>query len=242
MSQAPESSVSELPNLEVETDCHTQSKPPRFLMIGAAIAIITFIAVVFFIASLQSERPEAALSPTDPDIKAPVTEVKTESPDAASIARISELENRLMMLVQQLNVQSDLIRQNQQRLIKLDATIEQIASRTASEWEVRITQLESTVADTTASVDTRLTTLEKNRKPQKTAKKKKPLRAPALPFSLLSVDYWDNKPYAVLGYKGDLRHLSPGETLHKWTLISLTSEQVTFRYRNGIKRKLDVEG
>ncbi|MBL3529430.1 MAG: hypothetical protein JMN27_17545 [gamma proteobacterium endosymbiont of Lamellibrachia anaximandri] len=242
MSQAPDSSVSELPNLEVETDYHTQSKPPRFFMIGAAIAIITFIAVVFFISSLWSEHPEATLSPADPETKAPVTEVKTESPDTTDIARIPELENRLLMLAQQLNMQSDLIRQNQQRLIELDATIEQIASRTASEWEERITQLESTVADTTASVDTRLTTLEKTREPQKTAKKKKPIWAPALPFSLLSVDYWDYKPYAVLGYKGDLQHLSPGETLHKWTLISLTSEQVTFRYRNGIKRKLNVKG
>ncbi|MBL3601649.1 MAG: hypothetical protein JMN25_17595 [gamma proteobacterium endosymbiont of Lamellibrachia anaximandri] len=242
MSQAPDSSVSELPNLEVETDCHTQSKPPRFFMIGAAIAIITFIAVVFFISPLWSEAPEAALSPADPETKTPVTVEEPESPDAASIARISELENRLVMLAQQLKAQSDLIRKNQQGLIDLDATIEQTISRTASEWEVRITQLKGIVADTTASVDTRLTTLEKTRKTQKITKKKKPIWAPALPFSLLSVDYWDNKPYAVLGYKGDLRHLSPGETLHKWTLISLTSEQVTFRYRNGIKRKLDVEG
>ncbi|MBA1445569.1 MAG: hypothetical protein M3H12_08535 [Chromatiales bacterium] len=242
MSQAPDSSVSELPNLEVETDCDTQSKPPRFFMIGAAIAIITFIAVVFFISSLWSERPEATLSPADPETKAPITEVKTESPDTTDIARIPELENRLLMLVQQLNVQSDLIRQNQQKLIELGAAIEQTASRTASKFEERITHLESTVADTTATVDTRLTTLEKTQKSKKIAKKKKPLWAPALPFSLLSVDYWDNKPYAVLGYKGDLRHLSPGETLHKWTLISLTSEQVTFRYRNGIKRQLDVEG
>lgn len=242
MSQAPDSSVSELPDLEVETDCHTSSKPPRFFKIGAAIIIVAFIAVVFLIFSPRGEPPEAELSPTDPETKASITEVKTESPDTTDIARIPELESQLMMLAQQLNVQSDLIRQNQQRLIDLDATIKQNTSRTASELEMRITQLESTVADTTATVDTRLSTLEKVQKTQKITKKKKPLWAPALPFSLLSVDYWDNKPYTVLGYKGDLRHLSPGETLHKWTLISLTSEQVTFRYRNGIKRKLDVEG
>ncbi|WXG58872.1 MAG: hypothetical protein ROD09_09900 [Candidatus Sedimenticola sp. (ex Thyasira tokunagai)] len=244
MSQAPENSASELPNLEVDMDCRprrTRPRPPRLFLIGAAVAIIVFVAVVFLTFSSRGELPEAELAPADPDTKTPITEIKPESPDAAYIARIPELENRLMMLLQQLKSQSELAQQNQQKLIGLDAAMEHTASRIASELEGRITQLKGTVTDTMATIDTRLTTLEKAQKSKKTAKKKKPLKTPALPFSLLSVDYWDSKPYAVLSYKGALRHLSSGETLHKWTLISLTSEQVTFRYRNGIKRKLDVE-
>jgi len=226
-------------------DCRprrTRPGPPRLFLIGAAVAIVAFIAVSILIFSSRGELPEAELAPVDPDTKTPIIEIEPESPGAAYITRIQELENRLMMLDQQLKSQSDLAQQNQQRLTGLSATMEQTASRAASKLEGRITQLVGTVTDTTTTIDTRLTTLEKAQKSKKTAKKKKPLWAPALPFSLLSVDYWDSKPYAVLSYKGTLRHLSSGETLHKWTLISLTSEQVTFRYRNGIKRKLDVEG
>ncbi|MEJ1418922.1 MAG: hypothetical protein RPU91_17915 [Candidatus Sedimenticola sp. (ex Thyasira tokunagai)] len=244
MSQAPENSASELPNLEVDMDCHprrTRPGPPRLFLIGAAVAIVAFVAVSILIFSSRGELPEAELAPADPDTKTPITEIEPESPGAAYIARIPKLENRLMMLLQQLKSQSELAQKNRQKLIGLDAAMEHTASRIASGLEGRITQLQGTVTDTMATINTRLTTLEKAQKIKKSAKKKKPLWAPALPFSLLSVDYWDGKPYAVLSYKGALRHLSSGETLHKWKLISLTSEQVTFRYRNGIKRKLDVE-
>ena len=242
MTQASDSPASELPNLEADMDCHTRSKPPSLFLFGAVGTIIVFIAVAFLIFSSQSEPLEAELFATDLDTVITINEVESESSEAADTARIPELENRLMMLVQQLKAQSELAQQNQQKLLDLDAAVEQADSRTTSGVEGRIAQLEGSITNLMATVDTRLTALEKAQRTKKTTKKKKPLWAPALPFSLLSVDYWDNEPYAALGYKGGLRHLSSGETLHKWTLISVTSEQATFRYWNGIKRKLNVEG
>lgn len=242
MAQASDSPTSELPNLEADMDCHTQSKPPGLFLFGAVGAIIVFIIVVFLIFSSRSDPLEAELSIADLDTVIPINEAESESPDAVDVPRILELENRLMMLVKQLKAQSELAQQNQQKLLDLDAAVEQADSRSTSGVEGRIAQLEDSITKLKAAVDTRLTALEKAQRSKKTTKKKKPLWAPALPFSLLSVDYWDNKPYATLGYKGGLRHLSASETLHKWTLISVTSEQATFRYWNGIKRKLNVEG
>ena len=245
MTQAPDSPASELPNLEADMDCHLRrapSKPPRLFMIGAAVATVILGVAALLVVSSQGEPLEAELSATDLDTVIPINEAESESPDAVDATRIPELENRLMMLVQQLKAQSELAQQNQQKLLDLDAAVEQADSRTTSGVEGRIAQLEGSITNLMATVDTRLTALEKAQRTKKTTKKKKPLWAPALPFSLLSVDYWDNEPYAALGYKGGLRHLSSGETLHKWTLISVTSEQATFRYWNGIKRKLNVEG
>ena len=78
--------------------------------------------------------------------------------------------------------------------------MEQADSRTISGVEGWIAQLEGSITNLMATIDTRLTALEKAQRIQKTIKKKKPLWVPALPFSLLSVDYSDNEPYAVLGY------------------------------------------
>ncbi len=243
MTQTPDNPASELPELEADRHpSQVRSSPPRFFLICAVLVLIGFAAAAFYIISPLSESSEEVVFIADPKTVTPTDEVEAESPDTAHLARIPELENRLMMLARQFKAQSEQIAQNQQKLIGLDSTIEQATSRLASELEEKITQLESTVTSLAATVDTQLTALEKIQKTPKTTKKKKPLWAPALPFSLLSVDYWDNKPYAVLGYKGILRHLNPGETLHKWTLISLTSDQATFSYWNGVKRKLDVEG
>jgi hypothetical protein len=243
MTQAPDSPSSELP--ELETDHHSsqvRSSPPVFFLVCTVLAIIGFAAAAFYILSPASEPPEDAVSISTPELTPSSIEVEAETPDTDHLTQIPELENRLMMLIQQFKAQSELIEQLQGRFDGLDASMEQTVTRVTAELDRKISQLESTVTNQAAALDTRFTALEKNQKPQKAAKKKKPLWAPTLPFSLLSVDYWDNKPYAVLGYKGGLRHLNPGETLHKWTLTSLKTNQATFRYWNGVKRQLDVEG
>ena len=108
MIQAPDSPASELPNLEADMDCHTRSKPPRLFLIVAVGAIIVFIAVAFIIVSSQKEPLETELFATDLDTEISINEAESESPDVVDVTHIPELENRLMMLVQQLKAQSEL--------------------------------------------------------------------------------------------------------------------------------------
>lgn len=245
MTQAPDTTTSELPDLKIDQRSgQVRSSPPTRFLISAALVLIIFSAAGYYIFMPNSSLPEEVAPVAEPEIDTSISVIKPNSPELAQITRIPELENRLGMLVRQIKSQSDVVQQNQHALGNLDATIDQAVHQFISVLEEKIEQLENTEASQTAALDSRVTAIEKSHaaKSKKKQRKKKRIQAPAFPFTLLSVDYWDNKPYAVLGYKGELHHLAPGETLHQWTLDSLTTEQATFHYVNGTKRKLNLEG
>jgi len=243
MTQAPDTTTSELPDLKIDQRSgQVRSSPPKRFLISAALVLIIFSAAGYYIFMPNSSPPGEVVPVTEPEIDTSISVIKPNSPELAQITRIPELENRLGMLVRQLKSQSDVVQQNQHALGGLDTTIDQAVYRFTSVLEEKITQLEDAAANQTAALDSRITAIEKSHAARKTKRKKKSIQAPAFPFTLLSVDYWDNKPYAVLGYKGELHHLAPGETLHQWTLDSVTAEQANFHYVNGTKRKLNLEG
>jgi len=243
MTQTPDTSASELPDLKIDQRSgQVRSSPPKRFLISATLVLIIFSAAAYYILVPMSTPSEVVVPIADSEIDTSISVIKPNSPELAQITRIPELENRLGMLVKQLKSQSDMVQQNQHALNDLDATIDQAVYRFTSVLEEKITQLESTGASQAAALESRITAIEKSHAARKTKRKKKSIQTPAFPFTLLSVDYWDNKPYAVLGYKGKLHHLAPGETLHQWTLDSLTAIQATFRYTNGTKRKLNLEG
>jgi len=243
MNQVSDTSASELPELKIDQRSgQVRSSPPKRYLVSATLVLIIFSAAAYYILVPMRTPSEEVVSIVEPEIDTAISKIRPESPDLTQITRIPELENRLGILVKQLKSQSGVVQQNQQALSDLDTTIEQGVYRFTSVLEEKIAQLESTAASETAALDSRITAIEKSHAARKTKRKKKSIQAPAFPFTLLSVDYWDNKPYAVLGYKGKLHHLAPGETLHQWTLNSLTAIQATFRYTNGTKRKLNLEG
>ncbi|MCG5495547.1 hypothetical protein [Ectothiorhodospira variabilis] len=256
----PEASGSETPQLQ---------PPPKGLIIGGgAIVILLVVSAVMLFGGGGESDPVAyevdgagALAgDVEADDVAPLADATVEAVEADDLSALP-MEHadhqpdagRLDDLAYRLEMAEDQLARLDERMSMLITSVDQLLDETP--WEAagngqaplndekladlseRVAALQGTQDDLKA-LGRRVAGLESAHRAATRARASRP------PFTLVAIDYWDNRPYATLESDGRHARLSEGDRLSGWQLHRLDppNREARFIRPDGRMVSLSVEG
>ena len=256
-----EASGSEAPQLQ---------PPPKGLIIGggAIVVLLVVSAVTLFGGGGESDSPVAyevdgagALAgDVEADDVTPLGDTAAEAVEADDVSALPmehadpQIEaGRLDDLAHRLEMAEDQLARLDERMSMLITSVDQLLDE--APWEAtgngqaplddeKLTNLSEQMAalqgtqDNLKALDRRVAGLESAHRAASRARASRP------PFTLVAIDYWDNRPYATLESDGRHARLSEGDRLSGWQLHRLdpANRKARFIRPDGRMVSLSVEG